>query len=277
MKYSVAGAVSTGEADFAALAYNPWWVRGRRRTESMTDWYYARDDSKHGPISAEQLHELAQAGRIQPGDLILGVGAKEWVPGSSIQGLFLDGTGAQLGDRAASLVRPPRIDLDLATAIMVLVVQYLVLAVPLIGLGLSLGLDVVGWGLIVPAVIVVSQGLFVCTAGTADLLVSVRAGRRWLPLLVVSPMVLVLVLGAALALCELFGVSGNPWEWIVLLAIAGSWLAWFWRRSSARASGPAPCSSNVSARPCWWAAWSNCSSRCLLTWLSFAGRDALSD
>jgi hypothetical protein len=52
------------------------------------NWYYAKDDKKHGPVSVAQLKELAGNGGIARSDLVWRDGLSEWVPGRRINGLF---------------------------------------------------------------------------------------------------------------------------------------------------------------------------------------------
>jgi hypothetical protein len=52
-------------------------------------WYYTKDrKSKHGPISDDQLRELARSGEIQPTDLVRSEGAPKWMPAARVDSLF---------------------------------------------------------------------------------------------------------------------------------------------------------------------------------------------
>ncbi len=51
-------------------------------------WYYARDDDKHGPVSTAQLKELARNGDLAHSDLVWRDGISEWTPARRINGLF---------------------------------------------------------------------------------------------------------------------------------------------------------------------------------------------
>ncbi len=44
----------------------------------MADWYYARDDEQFGPVSYEELQELAATGDITPETLVWGAGLSDW-------------------------------------------------------------------------------------------------------------------------------------------------------------------------------------------------------
>lgn len=53
-----------------------------------TNWHYATNGEKHGPITATQLKELAKTGRLAPDDLVWREDMKEWRKASSVKGLF---------------------------------------------------------------------------------------------------------------------------------------------------------------------------------------------
>lgn len=52
------------------------------------EWYIAKGDKKHGPVSNKGLRELALTGRITPETLIWREGLSEWIPASRIENLF---------------------------------------------------------------------------------------------------------------------------------------------------------------------------------------------
>ena len=54
------------------------------------EWHYAKDGERHGPISAEELKQLATAGDLLPTDLVWTEGRDEWEPASVVKGLFRD-------------------------------------------------------------------------------------------------------------------------------------------------------------------------------------------
>jgi uncharacterized RDD family membrane protein YckC len=54
----------------------------------MTEWYYAKDGEKYGPVSTPQLKQLASAGHLQPDDLIWREGLDGWARASQAKGLF---------------------------------------------------------------------------------------------------------------------------------------------------------------------------------------------
>src|SRR4051812_29923004 len=51
-------------------------------------WYFARNGQTFGPFSHEQLRDLARDGRLLPNDMVAYEGANQWVPASTVQGLF---------------------------------------------------------------------------------------------------------------------------------------------------------------------------------------------
>lgn len=53
-----------------------------------SDWFYSRNDEKHGPISSVELRQLARSGVLLPTDLIWKEGMPTWVKASSAKDLF---------------------------------------------------------------------------------------------------------------------------------------------------------------------------------------------
>jgi hypothetical protein len=56
----------------------------------MNQWYYARNGQRFGPVTDEQLKELATSGQILPVDSIWKEGMDKWAPASNLKGLFPD-------------------------------------------------------------------------------------------------------------------------------------------------------------------------------------------
>ena len=52
------------------------------------EWFYGKDNKQHGPVSAAQLKQLAQAGKLSATDLVWREGMDEWTPASKVKGLF---------------------------------------------------------------------------------------------------------------------------------------------------------------------------------------------
>jgi hypothetical protein len=55
---------------------------------ASTEWYYAHDGQQAGPVSAVELKQLADAGRLRPDDLVWQEGMKDWTPARKVKGLF---------------------------------------------------------------------------------------------------------------------------------------------------------------------------------------------
>jgi TM2 domain-containing membrane protein YozV len=51
-------------------------------------WYYSHDGERAGPVGADDLKAMAQAGRLRANDLVWKEGLAEWVPASSVEGLL---------------------------------------------------------------------------------------------------------------------------------------------------------------------------------------------
>jgi hypothetical protein len=51
-------------------------------------WYYARNDQQFGPVSAAELKQLADAGRLAPDDLLWREGMEAWATAINLRGLF---------------------------------------------------------------------------------------------------------------------------------------------------------------------------------------------
>ncbi len=51
-------------------------------------WYYRRNDTQLGPVSVEELRQLAVSGQLSPTDLVWNEGMAEWAPASKVKGLF---------------------------------------------------------------------------------------------------------------------------------------------------------------------------------------------
>ncbi len=51
-------------------------------------WYYAHNRQRIGPVSFAQMRELAASGRLQPTDMVLREGTRQWVPAGAVEGLL---------------------------------------------------------------------------------------------------------------------------------------------------------------------------------------------
>lgn len=54
------------------------------------EWYYAKGDKKHGPITEDRLRELAESGELRPTDKVWRKGTKGWVEASTLPDLISD-------------------------------------------------------------------------------------------------------------------------------------------------------------------------------------------
>src|SRR5262249_1721151 len=54
------------------------------------EWYYEADGQQYGPVSSQQLKQLAGNGFLQPTHLIWKEGGSKKVPASAVKGLFTD-------------------------------------------------------------------------------------------------------------------------------------------------------------------------------------------
>lgn len=66
------------------------------------EWYYAKQNKQHGPVSAAKLKQLAASGELKPSDLVWHEGMDEWAPARKIEGLF-----PEEAPSAARPVEPP--------------------------------------------------------------------------------------------------------------------------------------------------------------------------
>lgn len=77
-------------------------------------WYYARNDQQFGPVSATELKQLAEAGRLSPDDLLWREGMDGWTTAINLRGLFAaeeiasaeGATARPLEDSAVKETRP---------------------------------------------------------------------------------------------------------------------------------------------------------------------------
>jgi hypothetical protein len=58
-------------------------------SKDMADqWYYAHQGQQSGPVSIEQLKQLAASGQLQPGDLVWKQGMAAWAAANTVEGVF---------------------------------------------------------------------------------------------------------------------------------------------------------------------------------------------
>jgi len=51
-------------------------------------WYYAHQGQQAGPVSIEQLRQLAASGQLQPSDVVWKQGMAAWTAANTVEGLF---------------------------------------------------------------------------------------------------------------------------------------------------------------------------------------------
>jgi hypothetical protein len=83
-----------------------------------SQWFYARNGQRHGPVNSAQLTALAKSGQLSPADLIWKEGMTQWVPAGNSPQLFPKGQGpipvavpqdnAALPTIAVTAVKPTR-------------------------------------------------------------------------------------------------------------------------------------------------------------------------
>ncbi|HEV3261767.1 MAG TPA: DUF4339 domain-containing protein [Gemmataceae bacterium] len=64
-------------------------------------WYYARDEDRHGPFTARQLKELAAAGEIHTTDTVWKEGVAQCVAAGNVKNLF-SSAGPAIANEAAA-------------------------------------------------------------------------------------------------------------------------------------------------------------------------------
>lgn len=62
------------------------------------EWYYGEANQQRGPVSSEQLHELARSGRITPETLLWNERMTDWRPAGQVEEVaqLLNGQGAEI-------------------------------------------------------------------------------------------------------------------------------------------------------------------------------------
>jgi uncharacterized protein DUF4339 len=58
------------------------------RNLSVEEYYYSREGQRLGPVSGDQLKQLASSGQLQPNDLIWKEGMANWIQAARVKGLF---------------------------------------------------------------------------------------------------------------------------------------------------------------------------------------------
>jgi len=66
-----------------------------------TEWYYTRGTEQMGPVSSEELKQLAASGELGPDDLVWKEGMEDWRPAGQLKGLL--SAGSAEGEGAATV------------------------------------------------------------------------------------------------------------------------------------------------------------------------------
>jgi hypothetical protein len=75
--------------------------RGIEEQAMAAEWFYTTNKQKMGPVSWQELHELAEAGILKPSDTVWTEGMDKWVKAINQKGLFGEGGSEAFQDEAA--------------------------------------------------------------------------------------------------------------------------------------------------------------------------------
>ncbi|HIQ22992.1 MAG TPA: DUF4339 domain-containing protein, partial [Planctomycetes bacterium] len=64
---------------------------------AAAEWFYARENRQHGPVSPLELRHLAASGQLRPEDLVWREGLADWIPAAKVKGLFQTDEAAPTG------------------------------------------------------------------------------------------------------------------------------------------------------------------------------------
>src|SRR5688572_28444832 len=56
----------------------------------MPRWFCAWNKQKHGPFARDELRQIAEAGKLHQGDMVLEEDTVKWLPARELMGLFED-------------------------------------------------------------------------------------------------------------------------------------------------------------------------------------------
>jgi hypothetical protein len=71
------------------------------------EWYYTTNKQQMGPVSWDELQQLATQGLLRPNDLVWTDGMPEWVKATAQAGLFAQPAALAAGASRVELVEPP--------------------------------------------------------------------------------------------------------------------------------------------------------------------------
>ena len=81
----------------------------------MTEWYYARNGQQSGPVTFEQLGELARSGGLDAAkDLVWTSTMADWIPAGQVSGIFIQATASMIPKAASPNPYAPPQDLGIA-------------------------------------------------------------------------------------------------------------------------------------------------------------------
>jgi TM2 domain-containing membrane protein YozV len=66
-----------------------------------SEWYYSHDGERHGPVSTDELKELAAGGKLGPDDLVWKDGMDNWIPAGKVKNLLPHAGGPALAPARA--------------------------------------------------------------------------------------------------------------------------------------------------------------------------------
>jgi hypothetical protein len=83
----------------------------------MTEWYYAHNQQQKGPVSWDELRQLASAGRLTRQDMVWSDGMPDWKTAGAVDGLFAEAAAISASPRRGSRVQtfaeePPDVEED---------------------------------------------------------------------------------------------------------------------------------------------------------------------
>lgn len=76
---------------------------------AAVEWYYAKGNEQHGPVSSAELKQLAVAGQVDAEDLVWREGMEDWIAARKVKGLFDDAGGPAAAAPAAPKAAPAEI------------------------------------------------------------------------------------------------------------------------------------------------------------------------
>ena len=72
----------------------------------MTEWYYAKNNQQLGPVSLQEIRNLASTGALQPTDLVWKEGMADWIEAGAATELFPQGLPYPASGKARRVAFP---------------------------------------------------------------------------------------------------------------------------------------------------------------------------